>query len=112
MSRPPSLNLADVLALMAKPNNRLMTMAEIGAHFGLRAEAMNYHLRKLLAAGDVLLAKPARSQSPAQYSLTSLPPAYVGEAAPSFKRSVWTAPLTGYAARLNASAALAMASRA
>lgn len=112
MSRAPSLDLNAVLALMAKPNHRTMTLEEIGSPFGMNAMAMRYHILKLIAAGDVLCVKPARSQSPAQYSLTSLPPAYVGSPAPAFRVNRYTQPLTGYAARLNASAALAMASRA
>lgn len=112
MSRPPALDLNAILALMAKPNNRLMTMAEIAAPFCMPPESMRYHVGKLIAAGDVLMAKPARSQSPAQYSLTRLPAAYVGSPAPAFRVNRYTPPLTGYAARLNAAASLAMASRA
>lgn len=113
MTRNAGITCAAVLAVMAKPNNRLMTLVELGAAFGITDQGAWYHIKKLIEAGDVYMSKRAGGGIPAQYSLTKPPAAAeLGEIVPPFRINRYTPPLSGYAARLSAAASLAMAGRA
>jgi hypothetical protein len=114
MSRNAGITCAAVLSVMAKPQNRLMTLLELGAVFGITDQGAWYHIKKLLEAGDVFMSKRAGGGIAAQYSLTNPPEStkYVGDVAPAFRVNRYTPPLTGYGAKLRAAADLAMAGRA
>lgn len=86
-----------VLAHLAKPHVTTMTQAELGAAFGVTAQAAGNVLRALLASGDVVATKdkllPTLHYARATTSAPIVPPPYV---------NIWTRPLQGYDARMQA----------
>lgn len=111
MSRPSGITCAAVLALMAKPNNRLLTLEQLGAQLGVTDSGAWYHVKKLLETGDVIVAKKGGFY-PTQYSLAVMPVRYEGEIAPPMQVNRYTKPLSGYERSLRDAASLALAGRA
>lgn len=111
MSRTTAITCAAIIAVMAKPNNVAMTLAEIGACFGIGEEGMRYHIKKLVEAGDVCRVRITHGRQAAQYSLTSRRAQHVGDVVLPFKTTAWTPPLHGYEAGLRSFADLAMSTR-
>lgn len=112
MSRTSGITCAAVLAVFAKPDNLMLTREELGAQFGITDQGAWYHIKKLLDAGDLFIAKGGKGGVPAQYSLTNPPARYEGETVPPFRADNWKPALKGYESRLRAAADLAMAGRA
>lgn len=97
MTRHATITKECVLALLAKPQNATMTQVQIGAAFGVTAQAAGNVLRSLLASGHVVATKD-KVWATLYYALSGnhgsvVPPPYV---------NVWTKPLQGYDARMRA----------
>lgn len=111
MSRTTAITCAAIIEVMAKPHHAAMTLAEIGACFGIGEEGMRYHIKKLLEAGDVYRVRTTHGRQAAQFSVVSRHRQYVGDIVQPFKTTAWTPPLYGYEAGLRSFADLAMSTR-
>lgn len=104
MTRHATITREGVLALLSRPDSS-MTQAEIGAAFGVTAQAAGNVLRSLLATGDVMATKDQILPT-LNYALTAKAETPVVQ---PFKWDIWTKPLRGY--NLFAHADLALAAR-
>lgn len=111
MTRHASFTLSDILRAMAKSTKDTFTMEEMGALFGVYAETMRYHVKKLVISGDIKLVQRARNEKAAVYALANPCSRGLGDIVPAFKTTCWTPPMRNYEAGLRAAANLAMATR-
>lgn len=103
-SRHAIISKEGVLALLSKQHANTMTQAELGAAFGVTAQAAGNVLRTLVASGRVVVTKD-KILPTLSYSLSAKAGAPI---VPPFKWDIWTPPLRY---NMRAHADLAMAAR-
>lgn len=105
MTRHATVTRAGVLAMMARQNGATLTQSEVGAMFGVTAEAAGNVLRSLVSTRDLVLTK----KSAKFYYALPVGGKAADTLATPFKPDLWKAPLKNY--NLFSHRDLAMAAR-
>lgn len=108
MSKVPTMNADTLLAYLKLSDQETFGRDELASRFKVSGTTIGKYMRALIGRGlvDVTIANHKN-----EYVLAGVKPQEISVVT-AFRRDIWKAPLTGYAARLSAAADLAMAGRA